>query len=349
MEGEREWAFDRSCTSRSPVIQWKAKEITWLLAYRMGNAAICGDNADVDFVTVLRGNGTVLTFYNPMRVAVLLQGYPGHFVCHSSSLLLMHEGKILPPHTILAPGETYFLLPVPCRKSNSDNDSTTSPSSCPQRQAGLPQQEDSRTMKFAVSNELFAKILSGSSMREDSLSKSSKQRRNEERTPLLERLKSWEPRVCTVAEVTAKWLADSWYCENLLVSLASMRWSLPQRICLTPSWRLHKRSVARTHQWTQFDTRESHPEFWHVFSVVMLTPFLHSCCAAPCCEHWLFVLLHRWCSDACGGWINRSKKTKRLLGNRHHVNTGLLLLSSSTRHLENKEGHLSSGICKSLM
>lgn len=49
------------------------------------------------------------------------------------------------------------------------------------------------------------------------------------------------------------------------------------------------------------------------------------------------------CCDACGGWINRSKKTKRLLGNRHHVNIGLLLLSSSTRHLENKEGHLSSG------
>jgi hypothetical protein len=186
------------------VIQWKAREITCLLAYRMGNAGICGDKADVDFVTVLRGNGTVLTFYNPMHVAVLLQGYPGHFVCHSSSLLLMHEGKILPPHTILAPGETYFLLPVPSRKSNSNNDSTTSSSSCPQRQAGLPQQEDSRTMKFALSNELFAKILSGSSMREDSLSKSSKRRRNEERTPLLGRLKSWEPRLCTVAEVTAK-------------------------------------------------------------------------------------------------------------------------------------------------
>ncbi|CAM6039460.1 unnamed protein product [Sphagnum compactum] len=171
----------------------------------MGNAAICGDKVDVDFVTVLRGNGTVLTFYNPMRVAVLLQGYPGHFVCHSSSLLLMHEGKILPPHTILAPGETYFLLPVPSTKSNSNNDSTTSSSSSsPQRQAGLPQQEDSRTMKFAVSNELFAKILSGSSMREDSLSESSKRRRNEERTPLLERPKSWEPRLCTVAEVTAK-------------------------------------------------------------------------------------------------------------------------------------------------
>jgi hypothetical protein len=188
----------------------------------MGNAAICGDKADVDFVTVLRGNGTVLTFYNPMRVAVLLQGYPGHFVCHSSSLLLMHEGKILPPHTILAPGETYFLLPVPSRKSNSNDDSTTSSSSSPQRQAGLPQQEDSRTMKFAVSNELFAKILSGSSMREDSLSKSSKQRRNEERTPLLERLKSWEPRLCTVAEVTAKWLADSWYCEILLRRMQGM-------------------------------------------------------------------------------------------------------------------------------
>lgn len=48
------------------------------------------------------------------------------------------------------------------------------------------------------------------------------------------------------------------------------------------------------------------------------------------------------CCDAWGGWINRSKKTKRLLGNRHHVNTGLLLLRSSTRHLESKEGHLSS-------
>jgi hypothetical protein len=40
---------------------------------------------------------------------------------------------------------------------------------------------------------------------------------------LLERLKSWEPRLFTVAEVTAKWLADSWYCENLLVSRTSTR------------------------------------------------------------------------------------------------------------------------------
>lgn len=164
----------------------------------MGNVALCGAKEDGEFVTVLRGNGSVLTFYNPMLIADLLQEYPGHFVCHSSSLLLSHEGKILPPQTILTPGETYFLLPFPRKESNSSED----PHAPRRGQAdSLRQQEQqqwSGTMRFTISNDLFAKILSGS-MREENVSKS--RRRSNESTPLIERLKSLHSN----AAVTAKW------------------------------------------------------------------------------------------------------------------------------------------------
>ncbi|CAK9225051.1 unnamed protein product [Sphagnum jensenii] len=139
----------------------------------MGNASICGAKGDEPFVTVLRGNGAVLTFFSPMRVADLLQEYSGHFVCHSSSLLLMHEVKLLPPHTILTPWETYFLLPFPAsRKSNCDDlGSASSSSPC---RADDPQQQlqGTETMKFVISNELFAKILTGSIAEEVDMSKS---------------------------------------------------------------------------------------------------------------------------------------------------------------------------------
>jgi hypothetical protein len=122
-----------------------------------------------------------------MVVADLLHEYPAHFVCHSSSLLLFHEGKILPPQTILTPGETYFLLPFPRKESNSSED----PQAPRRRQADPLQQQQqqqwSGTMRFTISNELFAKILSGS-MREENVSKS--RRRSNESTPLMERLKS---------------------------------------------------------------------------------------------------------------------------------------------------------------
>jgi hypothetical protein len=52
-------------------------------------------------------------------------------------------------------------------------------------------------MRFTISNDLFAKILSGS-MREENGSKS--RRRSNERTPLIERMKS----VHSNAAVTAK-------------------------------------------------------------------------------------------------------------------------------------------------
>ncbi|CAM6014016.1 unnamed protein product [Sphagnum balticum] len=159
----------------------------------MGNVALCGAKEDGEFVTVLRGNGSVLTFYNPMIVADLLHEYPGHFVCHSSSLLLLHEGKILPPQTILTPGETYFLLPFPRKEFNSSEDQGQADSLQQQQE----QQQWSGTMRFTISNELFAKILSGS-MREENLSKS--RRRSNESTPLIERLKSLHSN----AAVTAK-------------------------------------------------------------------------------------------------------------------------------------------------
>jgi len=156
----------------------------------MGNASFCGAKGDEPFVTVLRGNGAVLTFFSPMRVADLLQEYSGHFVCHSSSLLLMHEVKLLPPHTILTPWETYFLLPFPAsRKSNCDDlGSASSSSPC---RADDPQQQlqGTGTMKFVISNELFAKILTGSIAEEVDMSKSTG--RSAEKTPLLlEMLKS---------------------------------------------------------------------------------------------------------------------------------------------------------------
>ncbi|KAH8949947.1 hypothetical protein BDL97_10G059000 [Sphagnum fallax] len=184
----------------------------------MGNAAICRGKGDiVEFTTVLRGNGTVLTFYSPMRVADLLQEYPGHFVCHSSSLLLTHEGKILAADMILTPGETYFLLPLP-RNRTSDagtigdkDDLQATISTCFSQRgdkgtvSNTPQQQQqqqgcSGTMKFAVSNEMFSSILSGS-MREENLSKS--RRHSKESTPFLGRVKSsWDPRLSArVAEV----------------------------------------------------------------------------------------------------------------------------------------------------
>jgi hypothetical protein len=175
----------------------------------MGNAAICRGKGDmVEFTTVLRGNGTVLTFYSPMRVADLLQEYPGHFVCHSSSLLLTHEGKILATDMILTPGETYFLLPLPRNKTSDagttddkgDLQAAISTSFSKRGDKGTvsntPQQQQqqgggSGTMKFAVSNEMFSSILSGS-MREENLSKS--RRRTKESTPFLRRVKSsWDP------------------------------------------------------------------------------------------------------------------------------------------------------------
>ncbi|CAM6018058.1 unnamed protein product [Sphagnum balticum] len=184
----------------------------------MGNAAIRRRKGDmVEFTTVLRGNGTVLTFYSPMRVADLLQEYPGHFVCHCSSLLLTHEGKILVPDMILTPGETYFLLPLPRNKTSdagtpgdkgkaaistsfSQRGDEGTVSNTPQQQQQQQQQGGSGTMKFAVSNEMFSSILSGS-MREENLSKS--RRRSKESTPFLGRVKSsWDPRSSVrVAEV----------------------------------------------------------------------------------------------------------------------------------------------------
>jgi hypothetical protein len=188
----------------------------------MGNAAICRGKGDmVEFTTVLRGNGTVLTFYSPMRVADLLQEYPGHFVCHSSSLLLTHEGKILAADMILTPGETYFLLPLPRSKTpdagtTGDKDDLQAAISSSFSQRGdkgtvskTPQQQEeeeggSGTMKFAVSNEMFSSILSGS-MREENLSKS--RRRSKESTPFLGRVKSsWDPQssACVAEVVTTK-------------------------------------------------------------------------------------------------------------------------------------------------
>jgi hypothetical protein len=156
----------------------------------MGNASFCGAKGDEPFVTVLRGNGAVLTFFSPMRVADLLQEYPGHFVCHSSSLLLMHEVRLLPPHTILTPLETYFLLPFPAsRKSNCDDLGSASSSSPCRADDPQQQRQGTGTMKFVISNELFAKILTGSIAEEVDMSKSWGM--SAERTPLLlEMLKS---------------------------------------------------------------------------------------------------------------------------------------------------------------
>ncbi len=148
---------------------------------------VCGAKGDEPFVTVLRGNGAVLTFFSPMRVADLLQEYPGHFVCHSSSLLLLHEVKLLPPHTILTPWETYFLLPFPAsRKSNCDDLGSASSSSPCRADDPQQQRQGTGTMQFVMSNELFAKILTGSIAEEVEMFKS--RGRSAERTPLLQEM-----------------------------------------------------------------------------------------------------------------------------------------------------------------
>ena len=167
----------------------------------MGNGALCAGRGDRDAVTVLQANGNVLSYYNRVRVVDLILDFPNHFVCHSSSLVLMQQGRILPLHTILVPGEVYFLLPIPGReaKPNGDDSDTSS-----LLHIEPPRRAVNRTgsMKFVISTEQFSKILSGSIKEGSTVSR----RRTHRRTSARRKpATGWRPALSSIEEVTANW------------------------------------------------------------------------------------------------------------------------------------------------
>lgn len=134
----------------------------------MGNAAlVCGGRSGLEArspVTVLQADGNVLTLFGTrVRVVDLILDYPNHFVCHSSSIILLQQGKILPLHTLLVPGEVYFLLPMPLRPDH-DNESDTSSL----LHIEPPRRAVQRTgsTKFVISTEQFAKIMARTAVKE---------------------------------------------------------------------------------------------------------------------------------------------------------------------------------------
>lgn len=133
----------------------------------MGNAAMCGGRPGPEArspVTVLQSDGNVLTLSSSrVRVVDLILDYPNHFVCHSSSIILLQHGKILPLHTLLVPGEVYFLLPMPHRP-DQDNESDTSSL----LHIEPPRKAVHRTgsTKFVISTEQFAKIMARTAVKE---------------------------------------------------------------------------------------------------------------------------------------------------------------------------------------
>lgn len=132
----------------------------------MGNAAmVCGGRSERAAVTVLQADGNVLSFYSSrVRVVDLILDYPNHFVCHSSSLVLLQRGKILPLHTLLVPGEVYFLLPMPNGPSHGETEAEDESDTSSLLHIEPPRRAVHRTgtTKFVISTEQFSKIMAGS-------------------------------------------------------------------------------------------------------------------------------------------------------------------------------------------
>lgn len=134
----------------------------------MGNSHAGHSKGSKQVVTVLQSDGRVLEFSCSLRVADLLYDHPKHFVCHSSALLLLQQGKMLPQNAQLMRGEVYFLLPVP--KSNPESQSppmsaenavsVTSTQQLPQEEA-----KAAGTMKFLITKQQLAKILAEGSIK----------------------------------------------------------------------------------------------------------------------------------------------------------------------------------------
>ncbi|KAG0555930.1 hypothetical protein KC19_11G013900 [Ceratodon purpureus] len=176
----------------------------------MGNAALCAGRAShADAVTVLKADGNVLTFESTVRVADLILEFPNHFMCHSSSLLLLQQVKILPLGTTLIPGEVYFLVPIPGQEIQDhgpgvDEDCDTDSLlhiDAPQKNIHGPGR-----MKFVISPEHFAKIMSGSVLKEgrSKLKRQlSKKLQLQPKKPSPSSNVSWQPRLPSIGEVEA--------------------------------------------------------------------------------------------------------------------------------------------------
>lgn len=178
----------------------------------MGNAALCAGRAShAAAVTVLKADGNVLTFENTVRVADLILEFPNHFMCHSSSLLLLQQLKILPRGTTLIPGEVYLLVPIPGQESENNRPAVEEDSDTesllyiepPQRNI---QRTSHTSMKFVISPEHFSRIMSGSVLKEGR----SKLKRQLSKKLLLQPKKpspasniSWQPRLPSIGEVEA--------------------------------------------------------------------------------------------------------------------------------------------------
>ncbi|KAG0624508.1 hypothetical protein M758_3G253000 [Ceratodon purpureus] len=129
----------------------------------MGNAAmVCGGRGERAAVTVLQADGNVLSLYSRVRVVDLILDYPNHFVCHSSSLVLLQHGKILPLHTLLVPGEVYFLLPMPGVDHSHEDEEESDMSSLLRIEPPRRAVHRTGSMKFVISTEQFSKIMAGS-------------------------------------------------------------------------------------------------------------------------------------------------------------------------------------------
>ncbi|KAG6556505.1 hypothetical protein Mapa_001831 [Marchantia paleacea] len=119
-------------------------------AKAMGNTVGSNRKGAKQVVTVLQADGRVLEFPRPIRVSDLLYDHPNHFVCHSSALVLMQQGKMLPHNTLLNRGHVYFLLPLP----------SASPAVVESAPLLLSEGiKPAKTMKFVISKQQLAKIL----------------------------------------------------------------------------------------------------------------------------------------------------------------------------------------------
>lgn len=183
----------------------------------MGNAVmVCGGRGYRDAVTVLQADGNVLSLYSRVRVVDLILDYPNHFVCHSSLLVMMQHGKILPMHTLLEPGEVYFLLPKPGHgHGGADDQSDERSENCSDTSSLLqiepPRRAVQRTgsMKFVISTEQFSKIMSGSikegRIKNGSHETSTKRRRASRETRFKKAPMPWRPALSSIQEVAANW------------------------------------------------------------------------------------------------------------------------------------------------
>ena len=176
----------------------------------MGNAALCAGRAShAAAVTVLKADGNVLTFENTVRVADIILEFPNHFMCHSSSLLLLQQVKILPRGATLIPGEVYFLVPIPGQESENNRSAVEESDTESLLYIEPPQRNIQRTsgsMKFVISPEHFSRIMSGSVLKEGR----SKLKRQLSKKLLIQPKKpspasniSWQPRLPSIGEVEA--------------------------------------------------------------------------------------------------------------------------------------------------